>query len=115
MAFYNSRPSYTCLIFPGEPIRVLLIEPNERDRLFMTQTLVNLNYQVLALRDRTTILEAIAQFRPHFLLLDNRASQLQTPSFLPTLQQQYDWNYIPVQITAVISFLMDEGRSLPCC
>jgi CheY-like chemotaxis protein len=105
MVYRSSRPSYTCLLFAHEPIRVLLIEPNERDRHFITQTLGDLNYQVLALSDRTQAQEAIVQFRPHVLLLDTHASQFRETTLLPDLQQQYTWAYIPAEITAVLSFV----------
>ena len=93
------------MLFVHEPIRVLLVEPDERDRLFMTQILVNLNYQVLAVSDRTEAQRAIDQFRPHVLLLDNRSSTFRDTTLLPDLQQQYTWTYVPAEITALLSFV----------
>lgn len=96
----------------SESKRILLIEDNDSNREMLSEYLKHLGYQVLSLSDGAQFLQAMADFRPNLILLDLVLPGIDGYSLIQKIQQQSEWQHIPIVVLSALSFRVDRKRAL---
>ncbi|MCU0565652.1 MAG: response regulator [Oculatellaceae cyanobacterium Prado106] len=93
-------------------IRILLIEDNESSRQLMSDYLEYYGYRVFSLAQGADFEAAMAEFRPHVILLDLKLPDVDGFTILQQCQQRLEWARIPVIVVSAFSFQTDQQRAL---
>ncbi len=92
--------------------RVLLVEDNDVNRQMLDDYLVFCGYQILALPNGSNFFRALADFKPHLILLDLKLPDIDGYTLLQQMQQGNDWQHIPVIVVSAFAFKADQQRAL---
>lgn len=92
--------------------RLLVVEDNNLNRLMLDDYLVFCGYQVLSLACGANFFEELASFQPHLILLDLKLPDIDGYSILDGLQNDSQWQNIPVIIVSAFAFRADRQRAL---
>ena len=92
--------------------RILIVEDNEVNRCLLRDYLCYLGYQVFTIGEGSTFFEAIAHFQPHLILLDLKLPGIDGYTLLQQLQQQLDWQEVPVIVVSAYAFRADRERAI---
>ncbi len=92
--------------------RLLVVEDNNLNRLMLDDYLVFCGYQVLSLACGANFFEELASFQPHLILLDLKLPDIDGYSILERLQNDSQWQNIPVIIVSAFAFRADRQRAL---
>ncbi|WP_009632357.1 response regulator [Synechocystis sp. PCC 7509] len=92
--------------------RLLVVEDNNLNRLMLDDYLVFCGYQVLSLACGAKFFEELAAFQPHLILLDLKLPDIDGYSILEQLQNDSQWQNIPVIIVSAFAFKADSQRAL---
>ncbi|QYO62577.1 response regulator [Leptolyngbya sp. 7M] len=92
--------------------RILLVEDNEASRQLMGDYLEYYGYKVMGLAKGAQFGAAMAQFRPHLVLLDLKLPDVDGYSLLQQRQWHADWLKIPVIVISAFAFQADQQRAL---
>ena len=91
--------------------RILLVEDNDVNRQMLDDYLVFCGYQVLALSGGSGFFQALADFKPHLILLDLKLPDIDGYTLLQQMQQVTDWQHIPVIVVSAFAFRADQQRA----
>ncbi|WNZ23362.1 response regulator [Leptolyngbya sp. NK1-12] len=97
---------------PMTGARILLVEDNEASRQLMSDYLEYYGYKVMGLAKGAQFGAAMAQFRPHLVLLDLKLPDVDGYSLLQQRQWHADWLEIPVIVISAFAFQADQQRAL---
>lgn len=97
---------------PTAPKRLLVIEDNNLNRLMLNDYLVFCGYQVLSLACGANFFEELATFQPNLILLDLKLPDIDGYCILGQLQNDPQWQAIPVIIVSAFAFRADRQRAL---
>jgi two-component system cell cycle response regulator DivK len=105
------------MIAPSYParnleMRILLIEDNHVSRQLMSDYLTDCGYTLLSLEDGSSVDLALAEFKPHIILLDLKLPNVDGFTVLQQLQQKVGWKPIPVIVISAFAFRADQQRAL---
>lgn len=92
--------------------RILLVEDNALNRYMLEDYLVYCGYQVRALAEGSGFFQALIDFQPHLVLLDLKLPGIDGFTLLEQIQQQSDWQHIPVFVISAFAFKLDQQRAL---
>jgi two-component system, cell cycle response regulator DivK len=92
--------------------RILLVEDNSTNRLLLRDYLSHMGYHVSALVNGSEFFSALAQFRPHIILLDLKLPDIDGFDLLQQLCQSQDWCHVPVIVVSAYAFNTDQQRAL---
>lgn len=91
--------------------RILIVEDHEVNRRLLKDYLCYLGYQVLTLGEGSNFFQVISQFQPHLILLDLKLPGIDGYTILQQLQQQPNWQEVPVIIVSAYAFKADRERA----
>jgi two-component system cell cycle response regulator DivK len=97
---------------PLSRARILLVEDNDASRQLMSDYLEYHGYKVLALGKGAAFAPAMAQFRPHLVLLDLKLPDIDGYTLLQQRQWCQDWHKVPVIVISAFAFQADQQRAL---
>jgi CheY-like chemotaxis protein len=92
--------------------RVLVVEDNEASRQLMSDYLEYYGYKVLTLAKGASFSGAMAQFRPHLVLLDLKLPDVDGYTLLQQRQWSPEWLKVPVIVISAFAFQADQQRAL---
>lgn len=92
--------------------RILIVEDHEVNRRLLMDYICYLGYQVFTIGEGSTFFQAISQFQPHLILLDLKLPGIDGYTLLQLLQQQSDWQKVPVIVVSAYAFKADRERAL---
>ncbi len=97
---------------PNLPRRILLVEDNETNQRLMTDYLNYCGYSVAAVTEGRQFPAAMADFRPHLILLDLKLPDVDGYTLLAQIQAHPDWHKVPVIVVSAYAFQRDQQRAL---
>jgi CheY-like chemotaxis protein len=92
--------------------RILLVEDNSTNCLLLRDYLTHLGHNVMTLVSGSGFFTALAQFRPHLVLLDLKLPDVDGYTILQQLRQSSDWSNLPVVVISAYAFNLDQQRAL---
>ena len=93
-------------------MRILLVEDNDLNRHMLDDYLVFCGYQVLGIASGSEFFQALADFKPHLILLDLKLPGINGYALLEQIKQSTDWRHIPVLVVSAFAFRADKQRAL---
>lgn len=93
-------------------IRVLLVEDNETNRRLLVDYLTFTGYAIWSIADGSEFFAALAECRPDIILLDLKLPTVDGYTLLEQLQQDVQWQSIPVIVVSALAFKADRQRAL---
>jgi len=93
-------------------MRILLLEDNDINRQLLSEYLIYLGYQVLALPDGCNLFQALSDFQPQLILLDLKLPGIDGYTILEQIQQSSDWHQVPVIVVSAFAFKADQQRAI---
>ncbi len=93
-------------------MRILLLEDNDINRQLLSEYLIYLGYQVLALADGCNLFQAMSDFQPQLILLDLKLPGIDGYTILEQIQQSSDWHQVPVIVVSAFAFKADQQRAI---
>lgn len=94
------------------PVRVLLVEDHNTNRLLFQDFLQQCGYEVSSLANGEHFFSALIQFKPHLILLDLKLPQVDGFTLLTQLRQSSQWQQIPVIVVSACVFDADQKQAL---
>lgn len=94
------------------PRRILLVEDNETNQRLMTDYLNYCGYSVAAVGEGGQFAGAMAEFKPHLILLDLKLPDIDGYMLLTQMQTHPDWQKVPVIVVSAYAFQRDQQRAL---
>jgi two-component system, cell cycle response regulator DivK len=92
--------------------RILLVEDNPTSRQLMSDYLEHYGWEVLSLERGSGFGSAMAQFKPHLILLDLKLPDVDGYTLLGQVQQYPEWQQTPVIVVSAFAFQSDQDRAL---
>ena len=93
-------------------MRILLLEDNDINRQLLSEYLIYLGYQVLALADGCNLFQAMSDFQPQLILLDLKLPGIDGYTILEQIQQSSHWHDTPVIVVSAFAFKADQQRAI---
>ncbi|ASC72560.1 DNA-binding response regulator [Halomicronema hongdechloris C2206] len=91
--------------------RILIIEDNDANRLFLTDYLEYCGYRVMGLYTGINLLTHLQAFQPQLILLNLKLPDIDGYTLLKQLQDT-PWRDVPVIVLSGYAFATDQQRAL---
>ncbi|MEA5573736.1 response regulator [Calothrix sp. UHCC 0171] len=92
--------------------RLLLIEDNDINRMFLSDYLSYFRYDVKSLPDASDVFATLDNFQPHLILLDLKLPETDGYLVLKQIKQKSIYAQIPVIIVSAFAFKTDQERAI---
>ncbi|MBW4612676.1 MAG: response regulator [Desmonostoc vinosum HA7617-LM4] len=92
--------------------RILLIEDNDVNRMFLSDYLSYFGYDVHSLSGGSAFFSTVEKFQPDLMLLDLKLPDIDGYSLLKQIQQKPDLSKIPVIVVSAFAFKADKERAM---
>ncbi|MGB7485528.1 MAG: response regulator [Phormidesmis sp.] len=94
-----------------QPNRVLILEKDHSTRILFADYLEQCGYQVFPLADEQKILESLAKFQPHVLILNLKMSFVDGFSVIEQLRSHPQWQSLPILVVSGYSSVADRQKA----
>ncbi|BAZ37245.1 two-component response regulator [Calothrix sp. NIES-4101] len=92
--------------------RLLIIEDNDINRMFLSDYLSYFRYDVKSLPDASDVFTTLDDFQPHLILLDLKLPETDGYLVLKQIKQKSIYSQIPVIIVSAFAFKTDQERAI---